>query len=156
MSGVNYEVGCPMSRFFKCFALVLIAVSSTYTAHASVRLDPPRILLSCTFPATSLTPLSAIEIQDAGSADQMVIFKIEPNGTSTTELAKKSLLTEGKIPLAVDDSNEPWVYHTFVEKSGAGWRLNRYFFCDGYYFEEHGCFDTFDLVASIEIQCVAR
>lgn len=59
-----------------------------------------------------------------------------------------------KMLLVHDESNHPFVYDTFLEKTNGTWKINKYWLCLGYYFEERGCvFDEYRLEASTQLDC---
>lgn len=59
-----------------------------------------------------------------------------------------------KMLLVHDESNHPFVYDTFLEKTNGSWKINKYWLCLGYYFEERGCvFDEYRLEASTTLDC---
>lgn len=68
--------------------------------------------------------------------------------------ARRSELEEGKALLIHDESNHPFVYETYLEKTNGSWKINKYWLCLGYYFEERGCvFDELRLERSTALDC---
>lgn len=68
--------------------------------------------------------------------------------------ATRADLALEKVLLVHDESNHPFVYETYLEKTNGSWKLNKYWLCLGYYFEEHGCvFDELRLEASTKLDC---
>lgn len=67
---------------------------------------------------------------------------------------KRADLELEKILLVHDESNHPFVYDTFLEKTDGSWKINKYWLCLGYYFEERGCvFDEYRLQSSVKLEC---
>lgn len=63
-------------------------------------------------------------------------------------------LETGKALLVHDESNHPFVYETYLEKTNGSWKINKYWLCLGYYFEERGCvFDELRLESSTKLNC---
>lgn len=59
-----------------------------------------------------------------------------------------------KMLIAHDETNHPFVYDTFLEKTNGSWKINKYWLCLGYYFEERGCvFDEYRLQNSTKLDC---
>ena len=69
--------------------------------------------------------------------------------------AKRSDIENGRALLIHDDSNHPWVYETYLEKTNGSWKINKYWLCLGYYFEERGCInDELRLENSTVLSCI--
>ena len=100
-------------------------------------------IMSCSGPNMSLDVWSF-------TGSQNVEIKINDKSYD----AKRADIEAGKVLISHDESNHPFVYETYLERVGQKWKVNKYWLCLGYYFEERGCvFDELRLEKSLNLTC---